>query len=146
VDAALAAAKSPNSGGQAYYVADGEFLELREWLAALNRALSLPPARSGTPFSIAWAMATMRGDVALREKMLRRSKGTLFDTQKAQVELGVEPKVTIERGLETLAAWVEEQGGVDAIAKWTRALPDAASIEAEARAAGLAEPPKPGKR
>ena len=146
VDAAIAAAKSPNSGGQAYYVADGEFLELREWLGQLSRALKLPPPRTGTPFSLAWAMATMRGDVALREKMLHRSKGTLFDTQKAQVELGIEPKVTIEQGLKELAAWVEAQGGVDAVAKWTRPLPDAAAIEAEARAAGLAEPPKPSKR
>lgn len=146
VDAAIAAAKSPASGGQAYYVADGEFLELREWLAGFNRALGLPPARTGTPFSIAWAMATMRGDVALKEKMLRRSKATLFDAQKAQVELGVEPKVTIEQGLKALVAWVEEQGGVDAVAKWTRTMPDAAAIEAEAKAAGLAEPPKPSKR
>jgi nucleoside-diphosphate-sugar epimerase len=146
VDAAIAAAKSPNSGGQAYYVADGEFLELREWLGQLSRALKLPPPRTGTPFSIAWAMATMRGDVALREKMLHRSKGTLFDTQKAQVELGIEPKVTIEQGLKKLAAWVEAEGGVDSVAKWTRRLPDAAAIEAEARAAGLAEPPKPSKR
>lgn len=146
VDAAIAAAKSPNAGGQAYYVADGEFLELREWLAQLNRALDLPRARSGAPFSVAWAMAAMRGDTVQRENMLRRSKGTLFDTQKAQVELGIEPKVSVEAGMKALAAWVQEQGGVDAVAKWTRALPDAAAIEAEAKAAGLAEPPKPQKR
>lgn len=146
VDAAIAAAKSPSSSGQAYYVADAEFLELREWLASFNRALGLPPARSGTPFSIAWAMATMRGDVVTREKMLRRSKATLFDAQKAQVELGIEPKVTVEQGMKHLAAWVKEQGGVDAVAKWTRALPDAAAIEAEAKAAGLAEPPKPQRK
>jgi nucleoside-diphosphate-sugar epimerase len=146
VDAAIAAAKSPSSGGQAYYVSDGEFLELREWLASFTRALGLPPAKNGTPFSIAWTMATLRGDVALREKMLRRCKATLFDAQKAQVELGVEPKTSIEQGLKALAAWVEAEGGIDAVAKWTRALPDAAAIEAEAKAAGLAEPPKPSKR
>lgn len=146
VDAAIAAAKSPTSGGQAYYVADGEFLELREWLAQWSKALGLPAARSGTPFSLAWAMATMRGDTPLRETMLRRAKGTLFDTQKAQVELGVEPKVSVEKGLKELASWVKAQGGVDAVAGWTRALPDAASIEAEAKAAGLAEPPKPSRR
>ncbi len=146
VDAAIAAAKSPQSGGQAYYVADAEFLELREWLASLARTLSLPAARSGTPFSVAWAMATMRGDVVTREKMLRRGKPTLFDTQKAQVELGVEAKVSVDAGMKALAAWVKEQGGVDAIAKWTRTLPDAAAVEAEARAAGLAEPPKPTRK
>jgi nucleoside-diphosphate-sugar epimerase len=146
VDAALAAAKSPNAGGQAYYVADAEFLELREWLAILARTLGLPRARSGAPFALAWAMAAMRGDVTSRETMLRRAKGTLFDTQKAQVELGIEPRVSIDQGMKALAAWVEAQGGVDAIAGWTRALPDAATIEAEARAAGLKEPAKPHRR
>ncbi len=146
VDAALAAAKSPQSGGQAYYVADGEFLELREWLAQLSRALGLPAARAGTPFSLAWAMAAMRGDTPLRETMLRRARGTLFDTQKAQVELGVEPKVSVEQGMKQLAAWVAAQGGVDEVARWTRTLPDAASVEAEAKAAGLAEPPRPSRK
>jgi nucleoside-diphosphate-sugar epimerase len=146
VDAALAAAKSPSSGGQAYYVADAEFLELREWLAILARTLGLPRARTGTPFAIAWAMATLRGDVTTRETMLRRSRGTFFDTQKAQVELGVEPRVSIEHGMKSLAAWVQAQGGIDAIAGWTRTLPDAAAIEAEARAAGLKEPEKPRRR
>lgn len=146
VDAAIAAARSPNAVGQAYYVADGEFLELREWLAILARALGLPAARSGTPFAVAWTLATMRGDTALREKMLRRSKGTLFDTQKAQVEIGLEPKVTVEQGMKALAQWVESEGGLDAVAAMTRVLPDAAAIEAEAKAAGLTRPEKPKRR
>jgi len=146
VDAALAAAKSPSAGGQAYYVADAEFMELREWLAILARTLGLPRARTGTPFALAWALAAMRGDVTSRETMLRRSKGTLFDTQKAQVELGVEPRVSIEQGMKALAEWVRAQGGVDVVAGWTRPLPDAAAIEAEARAAGLKEPEKPKRR
>ncbi len=146
VDAALAAAKAPGAGGQAYYVADAEFLELREWLRMLTKALGLPPAKSGAPFSVAWTMATLRGDTAHREKMLRRSRATFFDTQKAQVELGIEPKMSIEKGLEKLAAWVASVGGLDEVAKWTRALPDLATVEAEAKAAGLAEPPKPTRR
>lgn len=146
VDAVLAAARAPHAGGQAYYVADAEFLELREWLAIFARTLKLPAARVGAPFSVAWAMATMRGDIALRETMLRRSRATLFDTQKAQVELGVEPRVSVEAGMKALAAWVEAEGGIDAVAGWTRALPDAAAIEAEARAAGLPEPAKPTRR
>jgi nucleoside-diphosphate-sugar epimerase len=143
VDAAIAASKSPSAGGQAYYVADAEFLELREWLAILARTLGLPRARGGAPFGLAWAMAAMRGDVATRETMLRRARGTLFDTQKAQVELGIEPRVSIEQGMKALAAWVQAQGGLDTLASLTRALPDAAAIEAEARAAGLKEPQKP---
>ncbi|MFO0686625.1 MAG: NAD(P)H-binding protein [Sandaracinus sp.] len=146
VDAAIAAAKAPNAGGQPYYVADAEFLELREWLRMLTKALGLPPAKSGAPFSVAWTMATLRGDTAQREKMLRRSRATFFDTQKAQVELGIEPKMSIEKGLEKLAAWVESVGGLDEVAKWARALPDLAAVEAEAKAAGLAEPPKPTRR
>jgi nucleoside-diphosphate-sugar epimerase len=143
VDAALAAARSPSSGGQAYYVADAEFLELREFLSTLCRALGLPPPRTGTPFSIAYPMATLRGDVALRERMLRRAKGTHFDVSRAQGELDVGATITVEEGMKHLAAWVNEIGGLDALAKITRPLPDAAQIEAEARKAGIAAPKMP---
>ena len=42
-----------------------------------------------------------------------------------------------------LAAWVDEIGGLDALAKITRPLPDATQIEAEAKKAGIAAPRMP---
>ncbi len=143
VDAALGASRSPHAPGQAYYVADAEFLELREFLASLTKALGVPPPRSGTPFALAYPMATLRGDVAERERMLRRAKGTHFDVSRAQGELDVGATVSVEEGMKRLAAWVEEAGGVEALAAITRPLPDAAVIEAEARKAGVAEPKMP---
>lgn len=143
VDAALGAARSPSAPGQVYFVADAEFLELREFLATLSKALGLPGPRSGTPFSIAYPMATLRGDVAERERMLRRARGTHFDVSRAQGELDVGATVSIGEGMKRLAAWVAEIGGLDALAEITRPLPDAAQIEAEAKKAGIPGPKMP---
>jgi 2-alkyl-3-oxoalkanoate reductase len=143
VDAALGAARSPASPGQAYYVADAEFLELREFLGTLCRTLSLPPPRSGTPLSIAYPLAKLRGDVAESERILRRARGTHFDVSRAQGELDVGATVPIDEGMKQLAAWVADVGGLDAVAKMTRPLPDVGQIEAEARKAGIAAPKMP---
>lgn len=145
VDAALAAARSPHAGGQAYYVADAEFLEVREFVRTLSTALELPAPRSGVPFSIAYPFAALRGDAALRERMLRRARSTHFDVSRAQGELDVGATVTVEQGMKALAAWVREIGGLDALAKITRLTPSISEIEADARKAGISAPKMPKK-
>lgn len=138
-DAVVAAAISERATGQAYYVGDPEFLELREFLLAITRALKLPPPRSGLPLALAYPLATWRkgrGGAALPEEVLKRGRSTLFDVQKAIGELDFRATITVDEGVKKLAAWVEAQGGVDAITKRERPLPDAAKLEAEARAAG----------
>jgi nucleoside-diphosphate-sugar epimerase len=137
-DAALAAIASPRAAGQAFYVGDPEFLELREFLGSLCRALSLPPPRTGPPFAIAYPLALLGGKRAspLPEEILRRAKSTLFDVQKAISELDFRATITVEEGMTRLARWAEEVGGTDAIARRARPLPDEHSLELEAKQAG----------
>jgi nucleoside-diphosphate-sugar epimerase len=108
VEAALAAARSPAAPGQAYYVGDSEFLEVGEFVGMLSRALELPPPRTA-PFYVArrlWAEMG-RGGLPI-EEVVRRGRGTYFDTQKAATELGIEPTVAIDAGMKRLGAWYRE--------------------------------------
>lgn len=138
-DAAIAAAKSPSAASNAYYVGDPEFLELREFLQLLTKALALPPPRSGPPFALAYPMSLVRGgrgDAPLPEDILRRARSTLFDVQKAIADLDFRATLPVDEGMKRLAAWVEEVGGLDAVVARARPAPDDAAIEREARAAG----------
>ena len=137
-EAALAAARSPHASGQAYHVGDPEFLELREYFGALTKALGLPPARPGPPFLVAYGIAQLRGSHAtvLAEEILRRAKSTLFDVQKAIAELDFRATISVDEGMKKLAAWVDAQGGLDAVAAKARSLPDDAALDRESKAAG----------
>jgi nucleoside-diphosphate-sugar epimerase len=104
-EAALRAATSPQAPGQAYYVGDPEFLELGEFLGMLCKALELPAPRPGWPYPLRRMWASLgRGGLPL-EEVVRRGRGTYFDTQKAAVELGLEPSVSVDEGMKRLAAW-----------------------------------------
>ena len=134
VEAALAAARSPRIAGQAYYVADGEFLELREFLGAMLDTLRLPPPRHGSALALAYPLAQLRrGDdpLACPEEVLRRGRSTLFDINKAIADLDFRPHITIDAGMKALARWVEAQGGLDAVAALKRPLPDERVLERE---------------
>lgn len=126
-EAAWLAARAPNASGQTYYVGDAEFLEMGEFLGKLSEALGLPRPRAAMPGWAARIAARTPLAPASLETIVERSRGTLFDTQKLGAELGFTPHVTLEDGLTELAAWVKEQGGLDAIAAHqptVTALPD----------------------
>jgi nucleoside-diphosphate-sugar epimerase len=128
-EAALLAAISPHAPGNAYYVGDPEFLEIREFLGMLSRALGLPAPRTGGPYVLRRLWASLgRGALPLAE-VVRRGQPTYFDTQKAMTDLGFEPKVKIDDGMKKLAAWFTASEGAssrDASAR-KNADPSAAS-------------------
>ncbi|UJR84238.1 NAD-dependent epimerase/dehydratase family protein [Sandaracinus amylolyticus] len=138
-DAVIAAARAPGAPGQVYYVGDPEFLELREFLQVLSRTLTLPGPRSGPPFALAYPLAVVRagrGGATLPEEILRRARSTLFDVQKAIAELDFRATITVDEGMKRLATWVSELGGLEAMLAQARPLPDDATLEREASAAG----------
>ena len=109
-EAALLAAVSPNAPGNAYYVGDPEFLEVREFLGLLSQTLGLPAPRPGGPYWLKRLWAGLgRGALPL-EEVVRRGRATYFDTQKAMTELGFEPKVKIDLGMKRLADWYAAGG------------------------------------
>lgn len=111
-EAALLAAISPNAPGHAYYVGDPEFLELGEFLGMMCRALSLPPPRKTGPYLVRRVLAGFGAGTLPLEEVVRRGRPTYFDTQRAQTELGFEPKIPIDEGMKKLAAWYAAHGGV----------------------------------
>ncbi len=111
-EAALLAAISPNAPGHVYYVGDPEFLELGEFLGMMCRALSLPAPRKTGPYLVRRVLAGFGAGTLPLEEVVRRGRPTYFDTQRAQVDLGFEPKIPIDEGMKKLAAWYEATGGV----------------------------------
>ena len=73
----------------------------------------------------------------IRERERRaRARSTLFDVQKAIADLDFRATITVDEGMKRLASWVNELGGLDAVLARARPLPDDATLEREASAAG----------
>ena len=131
--AALAALQAEQAPGRAFHVADATFQHARDFFSALSQALGLPKPRETTSLPLAWPMARLRGG---GEELLQRGRSNLFDFSMAVGKLGYEPDVTMEDGLAALARWVEEQGGLEAVAALERPPPGASSVDAQVEAAG----------
>lgn len=121
--AILAAARSPNVSGQAYHIGDPEFLELREFLGLLARTLDLPKPRSGPPRWLAYPLAKLGRGAHPAEEILKRSRSTLFDVQKAIAELDFRATVSVDQGMKELAQWAESVGGLNEIVARARPAP-----------------------
>lgn len=108
-EAALKAAISPHAPSHAFYVGDSEFLEMGEFLGLWSKALDLPEPRRGAPF---WARRTWaslgRGALPI-EEVVRRGRGTLFDTQRAATELGFHPEVSVDEGMRRMGEWYRSE-------------------------------------
>ena len=133
VRAAAAALTAEDAPGNAFHLCDATFLHARDFFTAMSEALGLPRPKETTSFALAWPMARLRGGA---EKLLQRGRSSLFDFSLAVGKLGYDPEVELADGLEALAAWVEEQGGVDAVAAMEKPAPDASAVDAQVEAAG----------
>lgn len=140
VDAVLTAAEVTAAAGNAYYVADGDFLDAAELLSSLAKTLSLPAPKRGPSVAFAYALASVRGrssgDAATPAEVLRWGRSIQLDTQNARRDLEWEPKVALREGMEALAKWVEEVGGLDAVARMGRAPATASDVSQQIALAG----------
>lgn len=139
VDVVVRALEATGAGAQAYYVADPEVLHVREVFRLWSEAAGLPAPKRGGPRWLAWPLTALRGrgpGGLTPDEVILRTRSTLFDVNAAIGKLGFEPKVTMEAGLRSLAAWVEAQGGAQAVAALERAPADARSVDAQVTAAG----------
>ena len=126
VHALRLAAAAPAVVGKAIHVTDGQYETAYEFFVALSQALNLPKPRR------AWG-AISRASARLRDALhlgapddpglgdvVRRGRGCLLDMQRAINELHYAPIITRSDAMADLAAFVEEQGGVSALAKHRR--------------------------
>jgi nucleoside-diphosphate-sugar epimerase len=119
VDALVLAATASDVAGRAYHVLDGDTLNAREFLGQLCAALGLRAPMRGV-YGLAYAVAWIRERAGLsgmkRAEVARRGRSALFDGVAAARELGYTPSVTVEQGMQALAAWAKQAGGPSAIA------------------------------
>ncbi|MCS6857150.1 MAG: NAD(P)H-binding protein [Sandaracinaceae bacterium] len=108
-EAALCAWRSPKAPGNAYYIADSDFVELREFLGQMAQALRLPPPRPRLSYRIRKLVAALGWGRLPFEEVVRRGQATRFDIQKAIQDLRFEPFVPMEEGMRRLGEWYSRQ-------------------------------------
>jgi nucleoside-diphosphate-sugar epimerase len=141
VKACISAAEAEAAPARAYYITDGEFLEAREFFVKLAGALGLAPPELNASFVVAWTAANWRAHVerdggAAQMELLRLSKSALFDLSGAVHDLGYEPAIDLEARLLELRAWLDAEGGIDAVAARARPAPRQEDVEEQVKAAG----------
>ena len=119
VDLLIRAADSKNSIGQAYNATDGSDITWRQYISRLAEILGTNSPRVAIPYRLAyllgWTMEKIYG--ALRSEslpLLTRMAAELFGTNqgfpidKARQELGYEPKVGFEEGMQQVKIWLRQ--------------------------------------
>ena len=107
-EAALMASVVPNAAGHAFYIGDPEFLEMGEFLGMFSKALGLPPPRA-TAGWLKRAMSKLGQGALSAEEIVRRARGTHFDTEKAAQVLGFTPQIPIDVGMARMKTWSDAQ-------------------------------------
>lgn len=111
---ALAQPGSP-PGGRAYFITNGEPVELWPWINALlarlgiapvHRRLGLPAARAiGAACELTWSTLRLRGEPPMTRFVASElAKHHWFRIDAARRDLGYAPRVTMAEGLEALLA------------------------------------------
>jgi nucleoside-diphosphate-sugar epimerase len=114
IDMFLLAQNHPAARGQTYLVADERYYTLNELVNLVGRVMGIDVRTVHLPFWPLYAAATAveLGSAALHVSppIFRRRadwyrQNRAFDIGKAQRELGYDPRVGLEAGLESTAAW-----------------------------------------
>lgn len=112
-------------GGKPYFVSTGEPIEIWTFIDRVLQAAGRPGINKTAPAGVAIAAGWMfekihaltgaKGEPRLSRWIVRElTKSHWFDISAARRELGYQPTVTIDEGMQRLAAWVEQGGLTDA--------------------------------
>jgi nucleoside-diphosphate-sugar epimerase len=102
--------------GRAYFVSNGEPVELWPWVDALLRALDLPPVRRRVPLPIAtaagavlesaYAALRMKGEPRVTRFLAAAlARSHWYDPQPARRDLGYVPRVPLAEGTRRTVEW-----------------------------------------
>lgn len=120
----LAAENLESSGtasGQAYFISQGEAVNLWQWIDELFQRMDVPPVRSQVPFTLAYAAGTLLEGVHRlvkpeKEPRMTRflaeqlAKSHCFSIAKARQEIGYSPRISTEEGMEKLCRSLGRNG------------------------------------
>lgn len=133
IDATMLALTAEKAAHRAYYIADEDFLEAREFFGALSEALGLKAPRAGLPFGVQWQFARAREWLGFegmwRSDVLHRGRSTSFDLQRAITDLGWRARISVPEGLKALKTWADSTGGAAQIAARVRPWATEACID-----------------
>jgi nucleoside-diphosphate-sugar epimerase len=119
VDAFELAAEHPKAVGETYLIGDDRYVSLNELVRATAASLGIPVRIVRLPYAPLWlAAAACEGvcrPLGLEPPLFRRRaewfrQTRAFTVEKAQRELGFEPRVPLAEGLRRTAAWYREHG------------------------------------
>ncbi len=121
VDAMLLAGDSENCIGQAYNVSDGSDISWRQYVNRLAKMFGIAAPRIILPYRLAyftgWIMEKFYGALRIKSRpLLTRMAVEIFGTHqgfpinKARRELGYEPRMDFEQGMDAVEIWLRQTG------------------------------------
>lgn len=107
--------------GKAYFISDGQPVNLWAWVRELLEKVGAPPITRSIPYGVTWGLgATLEFVYKLlgkkeEPKMTRFTAAQLatshyFNIANAKRDLKYVPEVSVAEGMERLVAWIKEQG------------------------------------
>ena len=120
--AAAALRDNPHASGRAYFISNGEPVNLWDFVNRILAMAGIPPVRRGIPKSVAVLLGTVIEKIHLALKLEGEPRMTRFlaeelstshwfDISAARRELKYEPQVSMEEGLRRLQAWLKGSKG-----------------------------------
>lgn len=119
VDAFIAAAKSDVANGQAYLIADKDYVPIRDLVERTARSIDTECQMLFLPFwpayAAAWAVELLYKPLPFEPPIFRRRldwfrQNRAFQIGKAQAELDWEPRVGLDEGLKRTGEWYRSRG------------------------------------
>jgi nucleoside-diphosphate-sugar epimerase len=119
VDAALAAAERDEAAGRTYIVSDDDSYRFADVVTCIGRSLGrerggvvIPPAVAWPAVAVAEALANALGREPpfTRHRLASMTGRRLVSIERARRELGYEPKVGLEEGMDRTVRWYVARG------------------------------------
>jgi nucleoside-diphosphate-sugar epimerase len=109
---------SATAAGNAYFISQGEPVNLWDWINDLFVRLGIEPVKKKIGFSTAYAIGTLMEGIYMwfsmeKEPRMTRflaeqlAKSHWFNIDKARHDLGYEPKISTHEGLERVVQWIK---------------------------------------
>ena len=123
-EAHVLAAENLNSfataAGNAYFISQGEPVNLWHWINTLFVRLNITPVKKKISFGTAYAAGTLLEGIYMwfsmaKEPRMTRflaeqlAKSHWFSIKKARRDLGYKPRVSTAEGLDRLVAWIKDE-------------------------------------
>jgi nucleoside-diphosphate-sugar epimerase len=119
IDAFELSAEKDEAIGQTYLIADNEYYELNHLVAEIGSALSIDVSIVHLPFTPLWVAAAITEAIYMpfqkNPPIFRRRvdwfrQNRAFDISKAKNELGYDPNIDLQTGIERTVSWYKEYG------------------------------------